>query len=377
MEFKMSFNAKEERIYDLFNRKTYAIPRNQRRYVWGRTNWQELFNDVLYRERKEDYSHFIGSIVLKKGEIKDGVPTFTIIDGQQRIMTISIFLVSIMYLMKKYNEMNDFNGTKPYVITTNESNKEVVVLDAENNRSYEKIVRHLMEETSESLQNNTLTYFLEKPSISIDKNIVAAFKFFIYEIEKYSSGDEDKIIFLRKAVRDIEFINITATSEEDSYTIFEILNARGLDLEDHELLKNYIMRYIEPETTRDQAKQEWMLIEQKLGNTNLKKFIRHYTIHRYGTQRSKGDKISDYKIIQKNNKQHDTQYLLDDIVKKSEYYLMLASPNFDGDNKNCSNLEYKIFNFFKKRRQEQMRPLLLTLITNHSNFAVTKTLIYF
>lgn len=361
----MSFNAKEERIYDLFSRKTYAIPRNQRRYVWVKTNWQELFNDVLYRESKKDYSHFIGSIVLKKGEIKDGIPTFTIIDGQQRIMTISIFLVSIMYLMKKYDRMDDFDGTKPYVITTNERNKKIVVLDAENNSSYERIVKQLLEETPESLKDKTLSSFLEKSSDSLDKNVVAAFKFFITEIEKYISDDNGKIVFLRNAVRDIEFINITATSEEDSYTIFEILNARGLDLEDHELLKNYIMRYIEPESTRDKAKEEWREIEEKLGNTNLKKFIRHYTIHRYGTQRSKSNKMSDYKIIQKNNERHDTQGLLNDIIKKSEYYLMLAMPSIDEGNKNCSELEYKVFNFFRKRRQEQMRPLLLTLITNH------------
>lgn len=361
----MSFNAKEERIYDLFSRKTYAIPRNQRRYVWVKTNWQELFNDILYRESKKDYSHFIGSIVLKKGEIKDGIPTFTIIDGQQRIMTISIFLVSIMYLMKKYDKMDDFDGTKPYVITTNERNKKIVVLDAENNSSYERIVKQLLEETPKSLKDKTVSSFLEKSSNSSDKNVIAAFKFFITEIEKYISDDNGKIVFLRNAIRDIEFINITATSEEDSYTIFEILNARGLDLEDHELLKNYIMRYIEPESTRDKAKQEWREIEEKLGNTNLKKFIRHYTIHRYGTQRSKSNKMSDYKIIQKNNERHDTQSLLDDIIKKSEYYLMLAMPSIDEENKNCSELEYKVFNFFRKRRQEQMRPLLLTLITNH------------
>ena len=302
---------------------------------------------------------------MKKGKIKDGVPTFTIIDGQQRIMTISIFLVSLMYSMKKHGKMDDFNGTKPYVITTNESNKEIVVLDAENNSPYEKVVRQLMQETSESLKNKTISSFLEKSSSDSRNNVITAFRFFITEIEKYILYDGEKDVFLRNAVRDIEFINITATSEEDSYTIVEILNARGLDLEDHELLKNYIMRYIEPETTRDKAKQEWRKIEEKLGNTNLKKFVRHYTIHRYGTQRSKSNKISDYKIIQKNNKKHDTQGLLDDIVKKSEYYLMLATPSIDGENRNCSKLEYKVFSFFKKRRQEQMRPLLLTLITNH------------
>lgn len=365
----MSFKANEETISDLLPRKIYIIPRNQRRYVWNKTNWSELFHDILYREKKPDYSHFIGSIVLKKDDARNGIPTFTVIDGQQRIMTISIILVSIMYLMKKYNAMNEFEGTKDYVITRDESNKKQIILDAENTRSYEKFIGNLESATTEDLQNETLLAFLERSINKNDKNIGDALNFFISTIEEYADNDKSKLDFLRKAVRDIEYINITATSEEDSYTIFEILNARGLDLEDHELLKNYIMRYIEPEDTRDKAKEEWMSLESALGNTNLERFVRHYTIHRYGSQRNKKktDSLSDYKIIQANNKGNDTRKLLDDIVKKSEYYLMLCNPSKDKENGNCSDIEFEIFNFFKRKRQEQMRPLLLSLITEHKN----------
>ena len=104
----------------------------------------------------------------------------------------------------------------------------------------------------------------------------------------YESNSKDSriLIKLRNAVRDITFVNITATTEEDSYTIFEILNARGLDLDDHELLKNYIMRYIQPEKSRDVAKTEWNRMESLLGNTNLKKVVRHYTTHRYGDSKT-------------------------------------------------------------------------------------------
>ena len=52
----MSFKANEETIDDLLPRKIYIIPRNQRRYVWNKTNWSELLNDILYREKKPDYS---------------------------------------------------------------------------------------------------------------------------------------------------------------------------------------------------------------------------------------------------------------------------------------------------------------------------------
>lgn len=74
---------------------------------------------------------------------------------------------------------------------------------------------------------------------------------------------------MRDAVENISFINIVSSSEEDSYTIFEILNARGTSLEDYELLKNYIMRYIQPEYNRDNAKKVWGEIEG-LVNTNFK-----------------------------------------------------------------------------------------------------------
>lgn len=365
----MSFKANEETIDDLLPRKIYIIPRNQRRYVWNKTNWSELLNDILYREKKPDYSHFIGSIVLKRDKKRNGIATFIVIDGQQRIMTISIILVSIMYLMKKYNAIDEFEGTKDFVITRDENNRKQIILDAENARSYENVIEKLLEATPENLKNESLSAFLEGTISENDKNIGNAFNFFISRIDEYANHVKSKLDFLRKAVRDIEYINITATSEEDSYTIFEILNARGIDLEDHELLKNYIMRYIEPEDTRDKAKEKWMAIERALGNTNLKKFVRHYTIHRYGSQRDKkkADSLSDYKIIQENNKGNDTRKLLEDIVKKSEYYLMLCSPSKDKENGNCSNIEYEVFNFFKRKRQEQMRPLLLSLIMNHKS----------
>ena len=89
------------------------------------------------------------------------------------------------------------------------------------------------------------------------------------------------------------YVNIIASKEEDAYTIFEILNARGAVLEDHELLKNYIMRGIEDEYGIDSVKSEWTSMENKLGK-HLRRFFYHYTIHKYKGNSNEYDGNSDY-----------------------------------------------------------------------------------
>lgn len=75
----MSFEAKDYPISDILNKAVFDIPRNQRRYVWKKSSWQDLFEDVLF-SITEEKPHFIGSIVLKKGSKKDGLSYYTIID---------------------------------------------------------------------------------------------------------------------------------------------------------------------------------------------------------------------------------------------------------------------------------------------------------
>ena len=92
----MSFTAQDQSIYNLFNRNCYHIPRNQRRYVWLKRNWQELLEDVMLVQNGIEKTHFIGSMVLyREKDRENGISYYTIIDGQQRIITLTIFLSSI------------------------------------------------------------------------------------------------------------------------------------------------------------------------------------------------------------------------------------------------------------------------------------------
>lgn len=360
----MSFDAHENKISDLFNRRIYYIPRNQRKYDWERNNWKELFDDVMDVVTGLNKYHFLGSIVLLKTEpAHNGLPCYSVIDGQQRIATLAIFFTSILYWMKKLGMTDDFKGTKLYVVATDNKNKDVIMVTSESNPSLENIINAIVKINEEDLLKKNYNQIIDGAMLgNNDKRISEAFKFFISEIKNRGLTDtNEQLLHLRDAIIDILFVKITASSEEDSYNIFEILNARGKPLEEYELLKNYIMRYIQPEGTRDKAKDEWTNIELRLGESNLRRFIRHYTIHRYERYRKKYDN-DDYKTIRNINRSKDTLELLRDFDRKSSYYLKIVKPTKEGDDANCTEDEFRIFSFFKRKRQEQMRPVLLSLI---------------
>lgn len=358
----MGFKAEEKCVFDLFTRKTYSIPRNQRRYVWQQRNWEELFEDIQYSIDNNKSSHFLGSFVLKDEGRHQGIPDYTIIDGQQRIITLTIFLGSILYWLRKEKMIDDFNGTKAYLFTQDDKGKETSLVKSNYHLSLEVIIDQIKDLDDETFHSMPLNRFLEKGCVNsqTDKSIILAFKYFIEKIEETVKlkNDINYLIDLRDAVENISFINIVSSSEEDSYTIFEILNARGTSLEDYELLKNYIMRYIQPEYNRDNAKKVWGEIEG-LVNTNFKKFIKHYAIHKCKYKR-RGE--SDYKAIQREYKKRDTQSLLFDLNKKAEIYRKIIEPQHYCK---IDSVEYRVLLFFRKNRQEQLRPVLLSIIHHH------------
>ena len=362
----MGFQAEQKNVYDLFNRQSYSVPRNQRRYVWEKRNLEELFDDISLVVEGACESHFLGSFVLKVEGRENGLPTYTIIDGQQRIITLTILLASILYWLRKENLTDDFEGTKQYVIAKDDKARDVVMVKSDYHLSLESIINGILEPDDVTFKEISIKELIENYKIdtSKDENIINAFKFFLNNVKNKLDSAEDRaayLVALRDATVGISYIGITSTSEEDSYTIFEILNARGIDLEDHELLKNYIMRYIQPETSRDKAKIIWGDIENELGK-NIKKFVKHYATHRYGYGKNRDSGLTVYKAIQSANRGRDTEKLLNDLKMKADYYSIMINPTEARGSDKCSEHEERIFSFFKKKRQEQLRPVILSLI---------------
>ncbi len=112
--------------------------------------------------------------------VEQGLPHYSVIDGQQRTITLAIFLSSIMFWMKKFGMEDDFNGTIPYIIAKDDKNKDVVMVTAENNGSLENIIKAIVNLNEDSVKNYTANSIVEKNLLNrSDKNIGDVFKKYV------------------------------------------------------------------------------------------------------------------------------------------------------------------------------------------------------
>ncbi len=354
----MSFEASDKPIGELLNKATYHTPRNQRRYVWKKENWEELLEDIFFACRNGISIHFLGSLVFQDMGSQNGLRSYTIIDGQQRLTTVSIILLVIMKLFKERRMENEFLGTVDYVLTKNNRNQPNPVMNSDYHISLERLIEStvsLEEDSTVSVDEFLKSNIIDKTR---DSKISEAYIFFYQKIrekiEKVEYGNGE-LLTIRDTVIGMVTIQIVSSTEEDSYTVFEILNARGQELEDHELLKNYIMRYIVPNNYKDIAKNIWERMENRLGQY-MEQFVSHYAWHKFSLQGQ--ENLTPYRIIQKSTKGSDIKKLLEDLNLKAEYYCKFIAPSEE----NCLPYEVEIFRFFKSKRQEQFRPLILSLI---------------
>jgi hypothetical protein len=359
----MGFKALEQTVYNLLNDKIYEVPKNQRKYVWKKNNWEELFSDLHYNVNRPEKNHFIGSIVLKAERKINNIERFSIIDGQQRIVTLTILVVSILFLFKNNDLLDDFDGATKHILVIDSKNNKLPIIEKNSN----KYIAELIEKVLAYRDSNEVLSPLEFiKTINTQKNILKeCFLYFTDKLIEYSKDNTKFLIDIKDIVTRINYISISATSDEDSYIIFEILNARGLDLDDSELVKNFVLRYSNNEDEKLLIEKHWLAIESILKD-KFDTFIKHYVTHRYG-EKSDKDENRPYKIINRKEKDSSMIQLMNDLLKKSSFYHKIIEPTNDTVNQ----VEYKVFNFLRKRRQQQFRPLFLGLMNQYSNEKLT------
>lgn len=362
----MSLGASYEKVYDLLNDKMYHVAPNQRKYVWTNNNWQELLDDIELVYSENTNNHFIGSVVLKKENISDGVRNhYSIIDGQQRISTLTIMLCAIGLIFAENDNKDYFQGlNKPLFVTDNRFRPHPIV--SENaNKSISSLVVTLFKNVNDHFNKGqelvTASQLLKQAKVTsvIEKCFMCFYNWFHNKV----NGDMDVLAKYLEIILDVRYIDIVAEEDEDAFTIFEILNARGQALTDFELLRNYLLRYSQP-VEKEKVKGKLKQLEQLLGD-DAENFLKHYVMHRYGQKTDKNEKRP-YKIIAKTEKSNDKNVFIDDLILKASYYNKMT--NY----KNCSALEKKVFSFFKPRRQQQFRPLVLGMMHQKDLGALTQ-----
>lgn len=211
-------NAYKKNYRDLSNEyKSLKIPNYQREYVWSKIEWEDFFNDIKNIVKYNFKSHFMGTLLVKKNTSGN----YDIIDGQQRLITINIFLMAYRdFYLNKY----DMRSIK--YITSSLSNR-IKLSDDDN--IYELLYNNLYDESKNISTNQS-------------KNILKAYQFFRKELKRkdlfgYIYTDNKILRVLLKLI----FIVIEIDNKTSPYLIFETLNARGVDLNISDLVKNHLL----------------------------------------------------------------------------------------------------------------------------------------
>jgi uncharacterized protein with ParB-like and HNH nuclease domain len=260
--------------------KQGIIPLFQRPYSWERKDWDVLWDDLMAQYEEEDRSsHFMGAIVtVPVKSVPVGVTKHLVIDGQQRLTTLSILLASI----------RDCAGAVEDQAT------EGIIGDFLINRHYKTPDDlKLVPTQSDRAAYNALVHRKDL-SPHEESRVIQAYRFFRKQLQGSDLNDQpiNAAKTLHAIQQSLQVVMINLGEADDPYLIFESLNHKGKPLNQADLVRNYILMRFQHSTSAG-GEQEiayddfWRPMEATL-NSSMPEFLRHYGM-RYGRNVRKGD----------------------------------------------------------------------------------------
>lgn len=275
------------------NVEHYHIPKYQREYVWGKTHWETLINDI----NENDPEYFIGSVIvvvhsadLRPGEEK----IYQVIDGQQRLTTLSILLAAIYYQYNKLSkeiEEGDDETKNEFTIKLDSIRRKLIKKKKEiypnELGGFKDGLNHCFLRVQPSTQNSNLSDYkyilkdcgllsnIETPRNLGNRRFWKAYEFF-WDLLPDEKPDLD--ILLDKINR-LVFIHISVGTQADAFTLFETLNNRGVDLSPIDIIKNSLLAEMEKQHQQDvdTSYENWQALLGYIPDfDNQLRFLRQY-----------------------------------------------------------------------------------------------------
>ena len=318
------------------NGKIYKVPPFQRDYSWEEENWEDLWND-MNSAYKNKSTHYMGAIVLQD----NGGKKFLIIDGQQRLATLSIFVLAVI---KNLQNLID-QKIDP---ETNKERIEVIYRDFLGNKdavSLKESSKLFLNENNDKFYQHYLLQFRE-PNIyrklsDSQKLLWDCFKYFEKKLEenfKNKSGEEITNFLTKYVAENLMFIQIVVKDEINAYTVFETLNSRGVELTTTDLLKNFLFSFVaKSDIDLDRVKEQWKNIIDIVKLKEFPDFLRYFLNSKYPLV----SKRELFKVTIKLVKNREEVFsLLDDLEKSAELYVAFGNPNDDFWNDKKKEVKY-------------------------------------
>lgn len=366
----MKIESTDKDVRSILQSGYYRIPRFQRPYSWEKDHILDFWTDIII-DSDDDY--FIGSMVVYKQE----KGYFGIVDGQQRMTTITILLCVLRNIMNELGLTDSAEGVHSLIERKNIDNVPEYILTSES--SYPYLQEYIQKfgdadlavtplEEEKTLQNAF------KQCEKLVRGIVDSIK--INTAVKNYDKSELIATYLKKirdCLLDLKVIFIELDDEDDAYLIFETLNTRGKDLNTSDLVKNHLTKLLKAGNSNvDSTKEKWATLRKKIeeseSDIEIDPFLHTYWLSRYEfvTQKKLFKEIK--KRITKNNAKEFIGSLLSD----SDIYRSIYEPSYRDWKKEELSIVRALdaLNLFRVKLQV---PTVLSVLRNYFDEEIKKT----
>lgn len=395
----MTFEARGDSIKGLLtSTRRYKIPRFQRDFSWDQSNYEEFFEDIINNIYFKNGSfgtnqYYLGNMLFL-GE-KEGNEV-EVIDGQQRLTTITIFLAALRDTL--YSIEN--NQTAQNYADTIHSEYLIKKIDGEPQKKLETMSSFPY--FTQTIQDNKKPAFKVEPKTEEEESLKKTFEFFKKQLseERFSKRisticdekwNEDYYVEALKAVREqilnSEIIDIFVTDRTQVNKIFENINSKGKPLTQVDLIKNTIFGVVPISSAGvDEMSTKWYDFGKKLTklDTNFNEFFLHYWKATFPKDNANGANL--YKKYLKRFDGKDAEEIIE-FVNELSLGLDIYEHLISVDSSNCKQQEKKAeleyLDALNKFGAVQVRVPLLTLykskvkIRNQKKIGFLKFLSYF
>ena len=303
-------DARKGNIFEILNgNKQFLIPVYQRYYSWDIEQCRRLWNDIVDMQKRNKVGHFVGSIVnIAEQAMPTGVQKYMIIDGQQRMTTLTLLLLAL----------RDYAIQHPEDTTINSRRIDNMLLKNEYEVGDERY-KLLLTETDRDI----LIRLVESKPIpdGTKSRLIDNYKFFSGKI-----ADRDlQPAEIYESIGKLQIVNITLDrTMDDAQAIFESLNSTGKELSESDLIRNYVLMGLEPSEQTYVYEHLWRPMEQlflyETQDSVMDSFFRHYLTMKLTRIPKQGRVYEEFKLYHLNCEFGTIRELCQDLLNYAKFY---------------------------------------------------------
>lgn len=335
--------------------RQFVIPIYQRTYSWQLSQCNQLFSDIMRISKEDDiHGHFLGSVVYFQESIHtvSDVPQLLVIDGQQRLTTVSLLILALANFINENEVEIDTNFTKllNYYLLNAEEEKELrykLLLTRRDKETFINLVKGIDLGTNPS------------------QRIVENYEFFKSKINAANVND------VYNGVLRLFIVDVALEKDKDNpQLIFESMNSTGLDLSQADLIRNYVLMGQNIDLQTELYEKYWFPMEQSYGNdyaSSFDWFIRDYLSVKMGAIPKIGKVYEEFKNYVQGSKSPDSiTDIVADIAKYSSYYVKMVL------RKESDLVLNRLFANISRLKVDVSYPFILAVYADYDNGIISK-----